>query len=204
MARQPNTRQPDPFSALRGSNRTSSSRALKAHELTQTNISRVRKCNCTLPYADEFKKHYLFYDSYTGAQAWKKIGGNIDEEYGTNGPNGTQNSCAARVSYGLNYSGKLIKSNSPGANRNFLDSKRYIISARKMREYLRQIAGKPNFTLTSVDDFDKLKSALTHDDVFIMVATEHATVVTMNYQDDYARSYLGDVWLLPTRKCNCG
>lgn len=194
----------DPFEALRGTGRTSSSKALEIHELTKKNISRVRKCHCALPYADEFKKHYLFYDSYTGAQAWEKIGGNINDEYGPNSPNGTQNSCAARVSYGLNYSGKLITSNSPGANRNYVDNKRYIISARKMKEHLKQVVGKPDFTLTNKEDFNKLKSALTHDDVFIMVATGHATVVTMNYQDIYATDYLGDVWLLPTKKCNCG
>ena len=49
-----------------------------------------------------------------------------------------------------------------------------------------------------------MKSALTHEDVFIMAKSGHATVVTMNYQDDYALGYLGDVWLLPTKKCHCG
>ena len=194
----------DPFAVLRGRDRVSSSQTLEVHKLTQTNISRVRKCHCALPYADEFKKYYLFYDRYTGAQSWEKIGGNINKEYGINGPNGTQNSCAARVSYGLNYAGKPIKSNAPGSNKNFSDNKRYIISALKMNQYLKQIAGKPDFTLTNTADFYKLKSALTHEDVFIMAKSGHATVVTMNYQDDYALGYLGDVWLLPTKKCHCG
>lgn len=145
----------------------------------------------------------MFYDKYSGAQSWEKIGGNINAEYGASGPNGTQNSCAARVSYGLNYAGKLIKSNAPGSNKNFSDNKRYIISARRMNEYLKTLA-KPDFTLTNLNDFNKLKAALTHEDVFIMAKSGHATVVTMNYQDAYATSYLGDVWLLPTRKCNCG
>lgn len=45
----------DPFEELRSSGRTSSTRALDVHKLTQRNISRVRKCHCSLPYTDEFK-----------------------------------------------------------------------------------------------------------------------------------------------------
>lgn len=72
-----------------------------------------------------------------------------------------------------------------------------------MNRYLRTLA-KPDYTLTNAEDFYKLKGALTHDDVFIMAKKGHATVVTMNYQDQHATSYLADVWLLPTRKCDCG
>ncbi|MEN6668944.1 T6SS effector amidase Tae4 family protein [Psychrobacter sp. B38] len=217
MPRTPNERQSNPFAVFGTSNastedlqhaaripsdRMSSTRSQEIQQLTKTTISRFRKCHCKLPYADDFKKHYLFYDSYTGAQAWEKIGGNIGNGYGINHPNGVQNSCAARVSYGLNKAGKLIPKSAPSANLNIKEGKRYIIDAGEMNKYLKTLA-KPDYTLTNSTDFYKLKSALTHEDVFIMAKKGHVTVVTMNYQDRYATSYLGDVWLLPTRKCKC-
>lgn len=218
MARQPNERQPNPFTGFGTSNastedsqyatripsnRISNTRSTEIQQLTKVNISRFKKCHCQLPYADEFKKHYLFYDKYTGAQSWEKIGGNIGQGYGVNHPKGVQNSCAARVSYGLHKAGKPIPKGAPSANLNINEGKRYIIDAGEMNKYLRTLT-KPDYTLTSLNDFNKLKAALTHEDVFIMAKRGHATVVTMNYQDAYATSYLGDVWLLPTRKCNCG
>lgn len=204
MARTPNERQPNPFSVFTEPSRTSTTTSSEIQNLTRTNISRYIKCHCKLPYAEEFRKHYLYYNKYSPAKVWQMVGGNLEEGYGINSPDGVQDTCATRASYALNKSGKLIPSNAPGANMNHADNRRYILSAREMNNYLKQTLGKPDYVLKSSEDFYKLKYAMNHEHLFIMASNKHVAIVTHDYDDGGAARTLGNVWFLPTRKCNCG
>lgn len=134
--------------------------------------------------------NYPDYNNYSGADVWNMIGGSLNDKYGQNSLEGTQNSCAARVSHALNESGAKI-SNSPQhqTNRNWGGrNNRYIISASHMNSYLRSTYGAPSQTLTSASQLSDLRFSL---------ANGQAAVVTSTYADRYVSSYLGDVWLLP-------
>ena len=144
------------------------------------------------PKSNMFWTMYLNYDMFSGSDVWEIVGGNIG---GTYGPN--SNSCATRVSFGLNYSGDPIPSTS-GSNKNYNgDFKRYIISARMMKKYLRNYWGRPDKVLRQYTDVEKLQKSLTEGQVAVVASTGHASVVTHSYTDPYVTHYLGDVWLLP-------
>lgn len=161
-------------------------------------------CACGMPDSANFWNNYPNYNDYTGADVWNLIGGSLNDSYGENSPGGTQNSCATRVSYALNYSGGSIPSGAPGANRNWGDANnRYIISARQMNSYLRMTYGAPSQTLTSASQLATLRSGLSSGQVAIVSSQGHAAVVTSTYADPYVSSYLGDVWMLPGGGCSC-
>ncbi|MCD9030432.1 DUF6531 domain-containing protein [Luteimonas sp. Y-2-2-4F] len=161
-------------------------------------------CNCAMPAADGFVENYPDYHSYTGAGVWSLIGGSLESQYGVNSPEGVQNSCAARASYGLNYSGSQIPRGAPGANMNWGgDSNRYIISARQMNLYLRSAYGEPSETLTNASQLTNLRQKLGNGGAAIVSSSGHVAVVTENYTDPYVSSYLGDVWVMPGGNCSC-
>ena len=149
--------------------------------------------------------NYPDYNNFTGADVWDLIGGSLNDAYGQNSPDGTQNSCAARVSYALNESGATIPS-SPvhQTNWNFGGTNgRYIISASHMNNYLRSTYGSPSQTLTSGAQLTSLQSSLSAGQAAMVSSNGHAAVVTQNYSDPYVGSYLGDVWILPNGACSC-
>lgn len=149
-------------------------------------------------------QNYPDYDNYSGSDVWKEIGGSLNDNYGENSPNGTQNSCAARVSHALNESGSKIPAGTPGGNRNWGGNEdRYIISARQMNNYLRSNYGSPSQTLTNSTQLQSLRSNLATGQAAIVSSNGHAAVVTRTYSDPYVSSFLGDVWVLPTGGCSC-
>jgi len=161
-------------------------------------------CSCGLPNASSFMDSYPNYDDYSGSGVWSLIGGSLDDKYGANSPGGTEDSCAARASYGLNESGARIPPGSPGANRNWNgDNNRYIISAQKMNDYLRNAYGPPSQTLNSAGELANLRGGLGNGGAAIVSSGGHVGVVTGGYADPYVGSYLGDVWILPGGNCSC-
>jgi len=91
-------------------------------------------CRCKRPSSQSFWSNYPNYASHQTNDVWNAIGGSIGSDYQG------ENSCAARVSYGLNKSGASIPSNrkyQTNKNSGGTDG-RYIISAAKMREYLKK------------------------------------------------------------------
>ena len=167
------------------------------------------KCFC-LPKAKDFLKKYPDYKDdgtgYTGAQVWGKIGGNLDKRYGLWGTEGLQNSCAARISYALNYSGSEITSSKDFETyKNYNgDGLRYILKADKMNAYLRHTYGLPNQTLSSPKQLADLRSSLQSSEAAIVSGSGHIGVVTSNHQDEHVNISLGDVWILRTEvQCKC-
>ena len=158
------------------------------------------------PSSTGFWQDYLNYDDYaTGAAAWTKIGGNIGKSFGPNG-----NSCAARVSRGLNYSGAEIESHS-AASMNFSDqtyngvagdNKRYIVSAMQMAAYLKEKWGNPDHKVTTQDQLNQVVGSLgTKCAVFATPNPPgghgHAGALKSGYNDPHVNDFLPvDVWIL--------
>ena len=159
------------------------------------------------PKSTEFWDAYLNYDKYQQKDIWKTIGGSIGETYGPK----DENSCAARVSYGLNYGGAPVQKfdaasvnlkdhtyeGKPG------DSKRYIVSAMQMAAYLKKQWGKPDHQLTNSSEIAPFVKQLgTRCAVFATSNPPqghgHAGVLKKGYSDPYLNSELPvDVWILP-------
>ena len=148
------------------------------------------------PDSAEFWQSYLDYNNYRGSDSvWEKIDGNIGARF-EGDPKA--NSCAARVSYGLNYGGEPIPRGAPGAYRNYNgDNFRYILKARELRQYFRQRWGRPDAVLENIDDLNSLRTRLSRGQVAIVVSQGHAAVVREGYDDPFVESYLGDAWILP-------
>ena len=152
-----------------------------------------------LPDAAGFLHYYPDYDTYTGSDVWRLIGGSLDATYGPDSPSGTQNSCAARASYALNRCGCPIPRGTSGANRNWSgDNRRYIISARQMNAYLRLAYGPPARMLQDAVQLALLRHELGDGGAAIVSSTGHVAVVTQTYADRYVSHYLGDVWIFST------
>lgn len=161
-------------------------------------------CSCGLPNSSAFMSNYPDYNTYTGGDVWRLIGGTLEASYGANSSGGVQNSCAARVSYGLNASGKPIPPGAPGANRNWnANNHRYIISARQMTSYLNGTYGPPSQTLASSAELIALRRGLGSGGAAIVSSGGHVAVVTGSYADPYVSAFLGDVWVLPGGNCSC-
>ena len=162
-------------------------------------------CACGLPNSSSFMSNYPDYNNYSGADVWSLIGGSLNDKYGQNSPDGTQNSCAARVSYALNESGAKIPNNPQHqTNRNWGGSNnRYIISASHMNSYLRSAYGAPSQTLTSAGQLNALRGSLASGQAAIVSSNGHAAVVTRTYADHHVSNYLGDVSVLPIGACSC-
>lgn len=193
----------NPFDVFNTS-RVSYTNSKEIHELSVVKIRRQHKCHCALPYVEDFQKVYLDYSNYTQQKVWEIIGGNVGNYYGINGPDGLQNSCAARISYGLNKSGKLIPEH-PHADMNFSKKERYIVSAQRMNQYFKKIAGKPDYIVKTIDDFEKLKSSLDRTLGFIISDSFHIGFVSHSYQkESFHGNSPADIWFLPSIHCNCG
>ena len=162
-------------------------------------------CRCKRPSSQSFWSNYPNYASHQTNDVWNAIGGSIGSDYQG------ENSCAARVSYGLNKSGASIPSNrkyQTNKNSGGTDG-RYIISAAKMREYLKKTWGhNPKDTITPGKDNDlaELRNKLQPGQVAIVASDRHVAVVTdrnSKYSDPYVSRFGGDYWILPMGKCSC-
>jgi RHS repeat-associated protein len=136
------------------------------------------------------------------ADVWKKIGGNVGKAYGPD-----SNSCAARMSCGLNNGGAPIPRGTPGASRNFSDQKYegkagddkyYIVSAQMMREHLKDKWGNPDKVAKTPQDLKDIVNGLKPGECAVFATTGHVGVLKPGYQDPYVDGLLPvDVWVLP-------
>ncbi len=176
----------------------------------------VRRISGNRPYSQDFWTAYLNYDAYTQPNVWYTVGGGLGQSFGPtkDNPNG-QNSCATRVSRGLNYGGAPIPSGTPEAwGRNFSDKKfngvkgddkYYITSAGSMQKYLNRVWGQPDIKIKTVDELKAYVASL-GDNQCAIFATKgprgqgHTGVLKIGYQDWYVEGELPvDVWLLPVK-----
>jgi hypothetical protein len=159
----------------------------------------------TKPVSANFWSAYLNYDDYDTSAAWTKIGGNIGKAYGPNG-----NSCAARVSRGLNYSGAEIGPHA-AASKNFSDQsyngvagddKRYIVSAMQMAAYLKEKWGAPDYQVSNLEELNEVLGSLGAKCAVFATPNPpggkgHAGVLKSGYKDPHVENYVPvDVWIL--------
>lgn len=130
------------------------------------------------------------YINATTAQAWATVGGNVGKSFDDG------NSCATRLSYGLNYGTAPIDTphNGSWAYKNDSrtkfkgkagDEKIYIIRAAKMRDYLRQKFGAPDATLKTGAEAEKFQKSLAPGQAAIFAGKGHAGVIVDGYKDPY-------------------
>lgn len=151
-------------------------------------------------------------DPHHQIEVWKIIGGNVGKfgEGPTNNSN-VQNSCAARMSYGLNSVGVAVKGT--GASKNFVDQKdrfgksgdgdRYILSAARMQDFLTATFGAPTKTLNTAEDVKAFAKTLAKGQCAIFACQGHTGVIT-DSTNDYLDPYVLDevpvvVWTLPVK-----
>jgi hypothetical protein len=104
------------------------------------------------PTWSKFWAEYPDYGTYPDSAAVKKdIGGSVDADYITN-------TCAVRLSRGLNYSGVPLPANLAGLlTVKGGDGKHYALRVAEMRKWLPQVLGNPDIdrTKTKGEAFDK-------------------------------------------------
>ena len=158
------------------------------------------------PASSTFWPAYLNYNDYTQPAVWDQIGGSIGESYGP--PN--ENSCAARVSYGLNYGGAPVQPFA-AASRNLPDhtyhgkpgdNLRYIVSAMQIAAYLNAEWGAPQHRVINATQLAAVVAGLgTKCAIFATPNPPgghgHAGVLKSGYQDPFVATQLPvDVWVL--------
>ncbi len=159
------------------------------------------------PSSTTFWASYLRYGEsgtthgYTTDQVWRVIGGGIGLQYGP-----ASNSCAARVSRGLNYGGapiRLFGSASMNLPEHVYEGKagdgmRYIVSAEQMTFYLRLVWDKPNATLSNDAELVQFVFGLKPGQCAIFATKGHTGVLRSGYSDPYVKGYLPvAAWILP-------
>ena len=107
------------------------------------------------PTWSSFWAEYPDYGTYPDSDAVKKeIGGAVDAAY-------IANTCAVRLSRGLNYSGAPLPAQFAGLlTVKGGDGKRYALRVAEMRKWLPQVLGKPDFDHTKKEGEAFAKSTL--------------------------------------------
>jgi len=149
------------------------------------------------------------YDTFPpekNVEVWKTVGGNIGKKFGPV----AENSCATRVSWGLNYGGFPIPKGTSGAWHNFPDQsyegkkgddKYYIINAGNMNAFLKSKWGAPDFPqVADVSQLNSIITGLTEGQCAIFATRQspgHSGALKKGYQDPYVEGELPlDVWKL--------
>jgi hypothetical protein len=117
---------------------------------------------------------------------WKFIGGSVGQAFHKD------NSCAARVSYALNYGGFPVPTadnvaiylNNPGVSYEGKagDGMKYIVRAPRMEQFLQDNFGTPDATLTTLQEANDFDNSLRKGQVAIFAAQEHSGFF---YNQDY-------------------
>jgi len=162
------------------------------------------------PSSKAFWAAYLNYDAIPpakNAEVWKKVGGWVGRKYG----DPPQNSCATRVSYGLNYGGAPIPSTAPGALLNDRrvvfagrkgDDKYYIVNVGNLNAHFSRAWGPPDHRqVATVAELETIIGALAEGQCAIFATSKspgHSGVLKKGYDDPYVKAELPlDLWKLP-------
>ena len=153
------------------------------------------------------------YDTIPDTQhlkVWDLIGGQV----GRDNKKQNANTCATRLSYGLNYGGDPIPvvnykgfSINPRTTKDDLgkkgDDKNYIVRAKSLGAYLWATWGTPDKQLKTEEELKAFEASLAKDQCAVFVTDQtrvegHAGVIRQGYSDTYVHGELPiDVWLLP-------
>jgi hypothetical protein len=152
--------------------------------------------------------HQVDYDTFPPnkfGEVWKKVGGNVGDNF-----HNQPDTCATRVSWGLNYGGSPIPKGTPGAWRNYKnksyagkkgDDNYYIVNAGQMNAYLTSKWGTPDYPqVGTVPQLTSIITGLQQGQCAIFatrLSPGHSGVLKKGYQDPYVEGELPlDVWLL--------
>lgn len=138
-------------------------------------------------------------------QVWEFIGGNVGKSFAG------QNTCATRVSYGLDYGGAPIAHydntvsfhNDPHTTFRGKagDGKNYIVGAPAMAAHLTAQWGPPDARLTTNDQVTAFAATLTGTQGAIFAGPHHSGLIMKGYRDPYVFTDPGvmpvQVWKLP-------
>ena len=132
------------------------------------------------------------YNKWTGEdkthEVWKFIGGKVGQLFDG------QNTCAARVSYGLDYGGAPI---TPFSANSFFnassasfegkagDDKAYIVGAPAMETHLTKLMGTPDATLTTGKESKDLEDSLPTGLGALFAGDHHSGLIMKGYSDPY-------------------
>jgi hypothetical protein len=137
-------------------------------------------------------------------EVWKFVGGNVGKSFQG------QNTCATRVSYGLNYGGAPIVHyngrtsfhNDPGTTFGKAgDGKNYIVGAPAMDDYLTAQWGAPDARLTTGAEATAFANTLGAKQGAVFAGAHHSGLIMAGYRDPYVFTDPGvlpvHAWKLP-------
>jgi len=132
---------------------------------------------------------------------WEHIGGSIGKKF-VGG-----NTCAARVSWALNYGGSPISgrgaTNDPKTTFKGKkgDGRDYIVWVPSLQAYLTSEWGKPDAILSSNDEATTFEASLHPGEVAVFAGPHHSGLIMQGYSDAYVKSDPGVMpvaaWKLP-------
>lgn len=158
------------------------------------------------PKSSEFwpAYHVVDYGAKTQDDVWQFVGGSVGAYFDGG------NTCATRLSYGLNEGGWEIPTyDNSGSYRNDPkhrfngkagDNRVYIVRASSMQKWLTKLMGKPDTTLTKTGQATTFEATLSVGQVAVFAGVHHAGVIKQGYKDPYVDGDPGvlpvDVWKL--------
>jgi|GEM_PF-1157135 len=146
-----------------------------------------------------FWNAYPNYKNYGSTGVWELIGGKVGELFKN------KDSCAARVSYALNFSGHPIEKVFGIDDKRFFendDGNLYIVSSFYLKKYMKIMYQKtPDNKLTTKDDLFKLTEKLLENQCALAIGVYpegngHSAVLKKGYQDPNTPYSIMDVWFL--------
>ena len=134
-------------------------------------------------------------------KVWEHIGGSVGKRFEGG------NTCAARVSWGLNYGGYPIlgRGTTNDSQKTYKgksgDGKSYIVWVPSLESYLTSQWGKPDAILSSNAEATAFEATLKPDEVAVFAGPHHSGLIKQGYSDAYVKSDPGvmpvSVWKLP-------
>ena len=147
--------------------------------------------------------HVVDYDAMKQDDVWAFVGGSVGAYFDGG------NTCATRISYGLNEGGWTIPTHDNSGsyhndpkhrfNGKAGDNKKYIVRASSLQKWLTKLMGKPDATLKKAGEADVFESTLSPGQIAVFAGVHHAGVIKAGYKDPYVNGQgvlPVDVWKL--------
>ena len=123
---------------------------------------------------------------------WEHIGGSVAKKFSP------RETCAARVSWALNYGGHRLSGDRGSVNDtrtqfkgNYGDGQRYIVWVPTLQDHLTNIWGKPDKVLHSKKAAIAFEASLKPDEVAVFAGPKHAGMMKTGYNDPYVKTDAG-------------